>query len=52
MAFAVGVGITVLAALSPALKARRITPVEALREDARLSTPVVARAPPWWAAWP
>ncbi len=44
-AFAVGVGITVLAALSPALKARRITPVEALREDARLSVPVVARRP-------
>lgn len=45
VAFAVGVGITVLAALSPALKARRITPVEALREDARLSTPTVARHP-------
>jgi len=45
IAFAVGVGITLLAALSPALKARRITPVEALREDARLSTPVVARRP-------
>ena len=45
VAIAVGVGITVLAALSPALKARRITPVEALREDARLSTPVVARRP-------
>ena len=45
VAFAVGVGITVLAALSPALKARRITPVEALREDARLSSPPVARRP-------
>ena len=45
VAIAVGVGITVLAALSPALKARRITPVEALREDARLSSPVVARRP-------
>ena len=45
VAIAVGVGITMLAALSPALKARRITPVEALREDARLSTPVVARRP-------
>ena len=45
VAIAVGVGITVLAALSPALKARRITPVEALREDARLSSPVVARHP-------
>ena len=45
VAFAVGVGITLLAALSPALKARRITPVEALREDARLSTPVVKRRP-------
>jgi len=45
VAVAVGVGITMLAALSPALKARRITPVEALREDARLSTPVVARRP-------
>lgn len=45
VAFAVGVGITVLAALSPALKARRITPVEALREDARLAGPVVARRP-------
>ncbi len=45
VAFAVGVGITVLAALSPALKARRITPVEALREDARLSSAVVARRP-------
>ena len=45
VAFAVGVGITLLAALSPALKARRITPVEALREDARLTSPVVARRP-------
>lgn len=45
VAIAVGVGITMLAALSPALKARRITPVEALREDARLSSPVVARRP-------
>ncbi len=45
VAFAVGVGITVLAALSPALKARRITPVEALREDARISEAVVARKP-------
>ena len=45
VAIAVGVGITVLAALSPALKARRITPVEALREDARLSSAVVARRP-------
>ena len=45
VAFAVGVGITMLAALSPALKARRITPVEALREDARLSSPIVARRP-------
>ena len=45
VAIAVGVGITLLAALSPALKVRRITPVEALREDARLSTPVAARRP-------
>ena len=45
VAIAVGVGITMLAALSPALKARRITPVEALREDARLSSKVVARRP-------
>lgn len=45
VAIAVGVGITMLAALSPALKARRITPVEALREDARLSSPEVARRP-------
>ena len=45
VAIAVGVGITMLAALSPALKARRITPVEALREDARLSSAVVARRP-------
>ena len=45
VAIAVGVGITVLAALSPAIKARRITPVEALREDARLSSAVVARRP-------
>lgn len=45
VAVAIGVGITLLAALSPALKARRITPVEALRDDARLSTPVVARRP-------
>ncbi len=45
VAIAVGVGITLLAALSPALKARRITPVEALREDARLSSPPVARRP-------
>ena len=45
VAIAVGVGITVLAALSPALKARRITPVEALREDARLSSKVVGRRP-------
>ena len=45
VAIAVGVGITMLAALSPALKARRITPVEALREDARLSSKVVGRRP-------
>ena len=45
VAVGVGVGITMLAALSPALKARRITPVEALREDARLSSKVVARHP-------
>lgn len=45
VAVAVGVGITVLAALSPALKARRISPVEALREDARLTTPPVRRRP-------
>ncbi|MCY3925979.1 MAG: ABC transporter permease [bacterium] len=45
VAIAIGVGITLLAALSPALKARRITPVEALREDARLATPSVARRP-------
>ena len=45
VAIAVGVGITVLAALSPALKARRITPVEALRDDARLSSAVVPRRP-------
>lgn len=45
VAIGVGVGITLLAALSPAMKARRITPVEALREDARLSTPVVTRRP-------
>ena len=50
VAIAVGVGITVLAALSPALKARRITPVEALREDARLATPPVQRHPLFGAA--
>ena len=45
VAIAVGVGVTMLAALSPALKARRITPVEALRDDSRLSSAVVARRP-------
>ena len=45
IALAMGVGVTVLASLAPALKARRVSPMAALRDDARLSAAVVRRRP-------
>lgn len=48
-AAAVGIGITILAAIEPALAAARISPVEALR--ARLDLPSVRRGRMWWIAF-
>ena len=39
---AVGIGVTMASAIAPALRARRISPMAALREDARLSRHVPA----------
>ena len=44
-ALVVGVGITVASALAPALKARRVSPMAALRDDVRLSSIDVVRHP-------
>ncbi|WP_419919015.1 ABC transporter permease [Candidatus Poriferisocius sp.] len=44
-AFAIGVGVTLVSAIWPALKARRVVPMAALAEDARLSASEVHRAP-------
>jgi len=48
LAFAVGLGITVLAALEPALRAARVSPVEAMR--ARLDLPAARRGRLAWLA--
>lgn len=45
VAIFVGVGITVTSALAPALRARRVPPMAALRDDIRLSSVNVARHP-------
>jgi putative ABC transport system permease protein len=45
VAIVVGVGITVASALPPAMKARRVSPMAALRDDVRLSSVEVARRP-------
>ncbi len=46
---AVGIGITILAAIEPALTAARISPVEALRN--RFDLPSVRRGRLWWIAF-
>jgi putative ABC transport system permease protein len=46
IALLVGVAITILAAIEPAVRASRISPVEALR--ARFDLPAVRRARAWW----
>jgi putative ABC transport system permease protein len=48
IAFAIGVTITVLAAIEPAVRAARISPLEALR--ARFDIPAVRRGRLWWVA--
>jgi putative ABC transport system permease protein len=48
IAFAIGVTITVLAAIEPAVRAARISPFEALR--ARFDLPAARRARLWWVA--
>jgi putative ABC transport system permease protein len=48
LAFLVGLGVTVAAAIEPAIRAARISPVEALR--ARLDLPAVRRARLGWLA--
>lgn len=45
VAAAVGVGITMLAALAPAIRARRVAPMAAISEEIRLGEAVPARRP-------
>jgi putative ABC transport system permease protein len=49
IALIVGVGVTLVASLAPALKATRIPPIAALREGATLPAGRLARFTPWFA---
>ena len=49
IALVVGVGVTLVASLAPALKATRIAPIAALREGATLPPGRLSRFTPWFA---